>query len=44
MEKRIPTRVLGLFPQRIEIDQSSDKKFRPGFMGAPAAAERSENK
>ena len=39
----IPTRVLGL-PQSIEIDQRLDKKFRQGFIGAPAAAGRNENK
>ena len=33
----IPTEVLG-FPQSIEIDKRPDKKFRQGFMEAPAAA------
>ena len=39
----LPARVLGL-PQSIEIDYRLDKKFRQGFIGAPAAAVRSENK
>ena len=39
----LPTRVLGL-PQSIEIDQKPDKKFRQGFIGAPVAAEGSENR
>ena len=33
----ILTRVRGL-PQSIEIDRRPDKKFRLGFIGAPAAA------
>ena len=37
------TRVPGL-PQAIEIAQGPDKKFKQGFIGAPAAAEGSENK
>ena len=37
------TRVLGL-PQSIEIDQRPGKKFRRGFIGAPAAAGGRENK
>ena len=39
----IPTRALGL-PQSIETDQRPDKKFRPAFNKAPAAAAGSENK
>ena len=34
--------ILGL-PQSIEIDKRPDKKFRQGFIGAPAAAGQSEN-
>ena len=41
--KVLQSRVLGL-PQQVEIDQRPDKKFRRGCMGAPAAAEESENK
>ena len=37
------TGVLGL-PQSIEIFKRPDKKFRQGFIGAPAAVRRSENK
>ena len=36
-------RILGLL-QSIEIDQRPNKKFRKGFVRAPAAAERRENK
>ena len=39
----ILTRGLG-FPQSIEIDLRPDKKFRQGFIDAPAVAEGSENK
>ena len=31
-------------PQSIEIDQRPDKKFRQGFIGAPATAGGRENK
>ena len=32
------------FPQSTESDQRPDKKFRPGFIGSPAAAAGWENK
>ena len=39
----LPISILG-HPQSIEIDKKPDKKFRQGFIGAPAAAPGSENK
>ena len=39
----IQIRILGL-PQSIDVNQRPVKKFRQGFIGAPAAAGGSENK
>ena len=39
----IPTKVLDL-PQSIRIDQRPGKKYRQGFIGAPAAAAGNKNK